>query len=153
MRASDAIRRSGVAIEAHRTVHDAAAIMEQAGVGALAVLDGDDLVGIVTDRDLVRRVLAKGLPGDARVDAVMSCPVFIIDADADLHDAFAMFHTHAVRRLAVTRRGRFVGMITVDDLLIDLAHDLTDLARPITAEVLHAHHDSPVPAAAQASAP
>lgn len=37
-------------------------------------------------------------------------------------------------------------MITVDDLLVDLAADLSDLARPVTAEVLFAHHDSPVPA-------
>jgi len=44
------------------------------------------------------------------------------------------------------RGAQFVGMITLDDLLIDLAADLGDLARPVTAEVLFAHHDSPVPA-------
>ena len=69
-----------------------------------------------------------------------------IDAEADLHGAFTLFRTHAVRRLAVVREGRFVGMITVDDLLIDLAADLADLARPVTAEVLFGHHDVPVPA-------
>ena len=146
MRTIDGVRRSGVGIEPQRTIRDAAAIMEQAGVGSLAVIDGDRLVGIVTDRDLVRRGLACGLPTDARVDAVMTTPVLTIDGDADLHDAFALFRTHALRRLAVVRGERFVGMVTVDDLLVDLASDLYDLSRPVSAEVLTAQHDSGLPA-------
>ena len=146
MRTIETMRRSGVGIEPSRTVRDAAALMEQAGVGSLAVLDGDQLVGIVTDRDLVRRALAPGLASEARVDGVMSSPVIAIAADSDVHDAFAVFRTHALRRLAVTRDGQFVGMVTIDDLLVDLAADLTDLARPITAELLFAHHDAAAPA-------
>jgi CBS domain-containing protein len=146
MRTIDAIRRTGIAIEADRTIHDAAQIMEQAGVGALAVIDGDELVGMVTDRDLVRRAMVQRLAHDARIDGVMSTPVVTIDASADLHDAFGIFRTHAVRRLAVTDNGRFVGVISIDDLLIDLAADLADLARPVTAEAIFAHRDSPVPA-------
>ena len=146
MRTIDSIRRSGLGIAPGRTITDAARIMETAAVGSLAVVDGDDLVGIVTDRDLVRRGMAMGLSPEARVDGVMSTPVVTIDAEADLHGAFTLFRTHAVRRLAVVRDGRFVGMITVDDLLIDLAADLVDLARPVTAEVLFGHHDAPMPA-------
>jgi CBS domain-containing protein len=146
MRTIDGIRRSGLGIAPDRTITDAARIMETAAVGSLAVVDGEDLVGIVTDRDLVRRGLAKGMSPEARVDGVMSTPVVTIDAEADLHGAFTLFRTHAVRRLAVVRDGRFVGVISVDDLLIDLAADLVDLARPVTAEVLFGHHDAPVPA-------
>lgn len=146
MRTIEAVRRSGVGIGPERSIQNAAEVMEQAGVGALAIIDGDRLVGIATDRDLVRRGLAKGLSNGARVDAVMTAPVVTTDADADLHDAFALLRTHAVRRLAVVRSGQFVGMIALDDLLVDLAADLSDLARPVTAEVLFAHHDSPVPA-------
>ena len=57
-----------------------------------------------------------------------------------------MFRDHALRRLAVVDGEQFVGMISVDDLLVDLAGDLADLARPVAAEVLFAHHDSAVPA-------
>jgi CBS domain-containing protein len=146
MRTIDAVRRSGVGIGPERTIREAARIMEQAGVGALAVIDGERLVGIVTDRDLVRRGMARDLPADARVDAVMSAPVVTIDADADLHDTFALFRKHAVRRLALVRAGQFVGMVSIDDLLIDLAADLSDLARPVTAEVIFGHHDNPLPA-------
>ena len=94
--------------------------MEQTGVGSLAVIDDDRIVGIVTDRDLVRRGLALGRPSDARVDGIMSAPVVTIDADDDLHSAFALFRSHAVRRLAVVRdESSSLALITVDDLRDD----------------------------------
>lgn len=145
MRTIDAVRRSGIAVEPERTIRDTAAIMEQAGVGALAIVEGDRLLGIVTDRDLVRRGLARGLPLDARVDGVMTTPVVTIDSEADLHDAFGAFRTHGIRRLAVVRDACFVGMVSIDDLLVDIASDLADLARPIAAELLFAHRDPGVP--------
>lgn len=146
MRTIEAVRRSGVGIGPDRTIRDAAAIMEQSGVGSVAVIDDGRLVGIVTDRDLVRRGLARGLPSDSRVDGLMTSPVITIDADDDLHKAFALFRANAVRRLAVVRDDRFVGTVSVDDLLVYLAADLSDLVRPVTAEILFAHRDSPVPA-------
>lgn len=146
MRTIDAVRRSGVAIGPERSIRDAAAIMEQSGVGSLAVIDQGELVGIATDRDLVCRCLAQGLSAEGRIDSVMTMPVVTIDADADLRDAFALFRANAVRRLPVVSGGEFAGMITVDDLLVDVAADLADIAKPVTAEVLFAHHDSRVPA-------
>jgi CBS domain-containing protein len=146
MAVADAIRRSGVAVECDHTIRQAAEVMERSGVGALAVLDGGELVGIVTDRDLVRRALARGMSLDARIDAAMSTPVITIDAEADLHDAFRSFRQHSVRRLAVVRESRFVGMVSVDDLLIDLSNDLADLTKPVAAEIRSPHRDSDVPA-------
>lgn len=146
MRVIEGVRRSGHGIPPDGTVRQAASIMERAGVGALAVVEGERLVGIVTDRDLACKVVATGAPLDSRVDGVMSAPVVTIEADADLHDAFALFRTHGVRRLAVVRGQGFVGMITVDDLLIDLASDLSDLSRPVTGEVLFPQHVAQAPA-------
>jgi CBS domain-containing protein len=146
VRTIEGVRRSAVGVRTDQSIREAAMLMEQAGVGALAVLQEGRLVGIVTDRDLVRRALARGMDPAARIDGVMTEPVLTIDADSELHDAFAVFREHAVRRLAVMRDGRFVGMLTIDDLLMDVAADLSDLARPVTAEVLFAHRDSPVPA-------
>ena len=148
MRTIERLRRSGVSIGPDRPIQEAAAILDHAGVGALAVVDHDQITGIVTDRDLVRRAMARGFPSDARVDSVMTTPVITIDAEADLESAFELFRAHGIRRLPVVRDERFVGMITVDDLLIDLARNLDDLARPLTAEVVFGHHDSPVPTVA-----
>ena len=145
MRVSDLIRRSAVAVRAEQTVVDAASIMDRAGVGALVVVEGDRPVGIVTDRDLMRRALARALPPDARVDGVMSAPLITVDAADDAHDVFAVLRRHPIRRLPVTSSGRLVGMVTVDDLLVHMAADLSDLVRPVTAELLFAQHDAAVP--------
>lgn len=146
MRTIDATRGSAVAIGPERTVTDAAQLMEQAGVGALVVVDGQAVVGIVTDRDLVRRAMATGLAGDARVDGVMTSPVVTADADSDLRRTVALFKQHAVRRLPLVRDGAFVGMFTVDDALVGITQELDAVVRPVTAEMLFAHRDAGVPA-------
>jgi CBS domain-containing protein len=144
----EATRRSAIAIEPDRTVAQAAQLMERAGVGALVVLDNDAVVGIVTDRDLVRRVLARRLPADTRIDGAMTTQVITADADADISEAFSLFSSHAIRRLPIVSDGRFVGMFTVDDPQVATARDLGQLVEPITAEMLFAHRDSQPPVVA-----
>ncbi len=146
MRAIDVIHRSGVAIGPDRTIYEAAAVMEQSGVGMLAIVEQQQLLGVVTDRDLVRRALARGLPSDSRIDGVMTSPVVTIEADSDVREAFALFRSHGLRRLVVVRDGAFVGVISIDDLLVVVASELGDLCRPVTAELLFAHRDSGLPA-------
>lgn len=141
------IHRSGVGVGPDRTIGEVARVMERSGIGLVAVVDGDDLVGVVTDRDLVRRGLARGLPIDSRVDAVMSSPVLTIDADVDIHEAYDVFSLHRVRRLAVVDHGRFLGILSLDDLLVDAASDLVALVSPLAAEIAAPHRDSRVPTA------
>lgn len=147
MHAIEAARKSPVTIAPDHTITEAAAEMDRLAVGALVVVEEDGRpTGIVTDRDLVVRALARRLSPDARVDAVMSTDLVTLAPDADLRDALGVFEERAIRRLPLVSGDRLVGMITIDDLLVDLAADLADLARPVTAEVLYPHHDSPVPA-------
>jgi CBS domain-containing protein len=146
MRVRDGVRRSGITVESDETVQRSAAVMEEAGVGSLVVLDNGSIVGIVTDRDLVRRALARSLAPDARVDGVMSSPVVTIDADADLNTAYARFRDHAIRRLVVTVGDSVLGVLTVDDLLMNLSAQLADIARPVTAETIFGQRDAAVPA-------
>jgi CBS domain-containing protein len=146
MQAISRLRRSGIGVPPDRTIHEVAQLMNSSGIGAVAVIEDDILVGIVTDRDLVRRGLARGLPADARVDGVMSSPPLAIETDSDLAEAVAAFGKHAVRRLAVVDQGRFVGIISLDDLLLDLTRDLAALTSPLAAEVADPQRDSPPPA-------
>ena len=136
MRAIEAIRKRPAVIGADFSITEAARRMNEAVVGALVVMDGERPVGIVTDRDLVLRAVAHDLPGDARIDSVMSQDLVTLDANADLRDAFAIFRSHAIRRLPVVEDGRLVGLVSADDLLVDLAADLGDLVRPITGQVI-----------------
>ena len=146
MRIRDIAQRSPITVAPDATVRHAAELMEANGIGAVAVVQGESLVGIVTDRDIVRRAVARGLGGDTRIDGVMTSPVVTIEADADFRHAFDILHGHAVRRIAVTSDGRLVGMLSADDLLVCLASDLANLVRPVTAELLFAHRDPPLPA-------
>ena len=139
------LRRSATAVAVDATVSTAAGLMEAAGVGALVVVEDGKPVGIVTDRDLVRRAMARSLPPDARVDAVMTCPVITADADGDLRGTVGLFRSHAVRRLPLVRDGAFVGMFTTDDALVGITQELTAVVKPVTAEMLFAHRDPPVP--------
>jgi len=145
MRVGDVVQRAPITLPPHSTVRQAAQLMESKGVGSIVVVDGQRLVGIVTDRDIVRRAVARGLADDARVDGIMSAPVVTIDADADLRHAFDILNGHAVRRLAAVRDGVLVGILSVDDLLVCLSSDLANLARPVTAELLFAHRDPALP--------
>ena len=147
MKITDAVRRSTVAVEAGRSIVETAKVMEASTVGAVVVLDeAHRVVGIVTDRDIVRRAVASGVPLDGRIDSIMSTPVVTVDAAADLHSVCPLFRTHAVRRLPVVDSDRFIGMVTVDDLLMDLSADLADVVRPIAGETLFGHRDAAVPA-------
>jgi CBS domain-containing protein len=68
MKIIESVRRPKVIVAPDESIHTAAVLMEKTGVGALAVVDGQRLVGIVTDRDLVRRAIAQRTPDDARID-------------------------------------------------------------------------------------
>lgn len=85
MQIRDAIRKNPVTIAADASLADAAELMDRAVVGCLVVLDGDRPVGIVTDRDLVVRGLARRLPWDSRIDSVMSTELVTLDVTEDMH--------------------------------------------------------------------
>jgi CBS domain-containing protein len=147
MHAIDAARRQPVTIACDHTITEAAETMDRHAVGALIVVEPDGRpVGIVTDRDLAVRALARRAAPDARVDSVMSTELVTLLADADLRDAFRLFDEHPIRRLPLMADGRLVGMVTVDDLVVDLAGDLSRLARPVTGQVLFGHPEPAPPA-------
>ena len=142
----DAVRRGAVTTEAAATLWAAADAMDRAGVGSVLVVDGGRLVGIVTDRDIVVRAVARRLAPDARVDSVMSTALTTIDADAPLEEAIGVFAAQPVRRLPVLDGGEPIGVLTADDLLVDLVNDLGRVVRPVTAQVLFSGPEPHVPA-------
>lgn len=148
MRAGDAARKSPVTVRPDQSIMQAAQLMDEHAVGSLVVVDDDGaLVGIVTDRDITVRGVARNEPIDGRVDSVMSTDLMVLDADADLRDALKIFREHAIRRVPLISAGKVVGMITVDDLAVNLVADLTDLVRPIAGEVIFGHPEPAVPVA------
>ena len=147
MKARDATRHAPVQLPAHATIGEAARLMDTEAVGAVVITDSSTAqpIGIVTDRDLVVQALARDIPTDGRVDDVMSSGLVCIDADADLHEAVRLFATHPIRRLPVVSESELVGMLTIDDLMVDLASDLGNLAKGVTAQLLFGHRKPSLP--------
>jgi signal-transduction protein with cAMP-binding, CBS, and nucleotidyltransferase domain len=145
MRAVDAVRKPVTTIAADASIAEAAQLMDSRVIGALVVVDGQRPVGMVTDRDITVRGVARGMPADARVDAVMTPGVIAIDADVELRQALPILHSHAIRRLPLVRDGQVVGMLTTDDLLIDLVSDLGEIVRPITGQVVFGYAETTHP--------
>lgn len=146
MQARDAIRKPPVTIDVGATIRAAAAQMDQSVVGALMVTDGGALVGIVTDRDLVVRCIARAVDAGARIDSMMSTDPVTIDASADLRDALQIFRTQVFRRLPVLEGAEIVGMLSVDDLVVNLVSDLGNLVRPVAGQVLFGSPEPTPPA-------
>jgi signal-transduction protein with cAMP-binding, CBS, and nucleotidyltransferase domain len=88
------------------------------GVGALLVTDGDDYVGIVSDKRLSREGVAKGLNMEATtVRAIMRSEMLLIESDQPVREAQAMMKANGVRHLVVTEAGKIVGIVTISDLI------------------------------------
>jgi signal-transduction protein with cAMP-binding, CBS, and nucleotidyltransferase domain len=139
MRAREAIRRAPVTAAPETSVAEIAKTMNDAVVGAVVIVEGGAPIGIVTDRDLVTRVVAQGIDVESPVIDVMSINLVTLDAGADLRDAIPLFASHAVRRLPLVDEGQMVGMLSLDDLIIDVVFDLSSLVRPLVGEVIFGH--------------
>jgi CBS domain-containing protein len=99
---------------------DAAGLMATHDIGVLPIAEGDRLVGVITDRDLVLRVLASRKdPGTVRLgDIATTRGVETVTPDTQLADARAIMATKRIRRLPVVKDGKLVGMLSLGDVAI-----------------------------------
>ncbi|HDI01868.1 MAG TPA: CBS domain-containing protein [Candidatus Bathyarchaeota archaeon] len=104
------------------TIADVARIMDEQGIGSVIVVSSDgEPVGVITARDIVRKVVAKGkAPEQVRASEVMSSPPIAIEDDQDVREAARMMARLDVRRLVVKHKGKMVGIVTSKDLLATL---------------------------------
>lgn len=101
------------------SIAGAAKTMRVARVGSLFVKKGRQLVGVVTDTDIVRRAVASGKPlGKLTVEKIMTTPICTIEGSQSVDDAQDMMADLGVRHLGVTKNGEIVGIVSVRDLLL-----------------------------------
>lgn len=118
---SDILRRKGTEIRSaapDETVLEAISRMAEHGVGALLVMRGDQLVGLLSERDYTRKVILKGLRSrDTAVEAVMSSPVLTISPDATVRQGLAMMTDKYIRHLPVSDDSGVIGVVSIGDLV------------------------------------
>ena len=116
----DIMTRDVEMITSKATVQEAAKKMQDLNVGALPVFDGDNLTGMLTDRDLVMRVLAEGRnPKTVTVSEAISKDVVFCFEDDGVDKASQLMAQHQIRRLPVmSSTKRLVGIVTLGDVAV-----------------------------------
>jgi CBS domain-containing protein len=105
-------------IPSERTVLEAAQTMAEKRIGSLLVIEAGEMVGIVTETDVVRKVIAARLPASStRVAAVMNSPLIQIDINCTVREASRLMAKERIRHLAVTEENKVVGLLSVRDLV------------------------------------
>jgi CBS domain-containing protein len=113
----DIMTKNVVTIEVNRTALEAAKIMAEKGISSLIVLNDKDPVGIVTERDFVKKICIKELNvSRVKVNEVMSKIRTFADPEIPIEVAVQRMVNHKIRRLPIMEDGKVVGIITVTDL-------------------------------------
>ena len=109
------------------SVLEAALAMRLNEIGCVLVSDARSVVGIVTDRDLAARVVAAGRdPRLTRLGDIMSSPIVTLDVGAPHAEALRLMRERGIRRVPLVEGKRVVGMVTLDDLLLERAATLEE---------------------------
>jgi CBS domain-containing protein len=112
----DVMTSDPATVEASATVQDAAQLMDQKDIGAVLVVENGEVQGIVTDRDIAVRVVAKGNGPDASVREAATTDLESLSPDDSIEDAIHKMEQADVRRLPVVEDGKPVGIISLGDL-------------------------------------
>ncbi len=117
-------------LDRSETVLKAAVTMAEKGVGSIVVLSGGKPAGILTDRDIVVRVVREGLdPKATVVGDVMTADLLTVTSDVEPLEAAARMRARQVRRLPIVgSKGELIGLLTLDDLLHHFGRGLDTLA-------------------------
>lgn len=113
----DVVTRSVVSVDASASCLDAARIMRDRGIGSIAVADGGEIVGLVTERDLVVRLVADGLPADLPVARAVRRDLPRVSLDASEAVCAELMRRHVSRHLLVEHEGDVVGVVSMRDLI------------------------------------
>ncbi|MDH5620010.1 MAG: DUF294 nucleotidyltransferase-like domain-containing protein, partial [Gammaproteobacteria bacterium] len=132
------ISRPPVSIGSDTSIQQVAAKMVEDRVSAMLITDAGDLCGIVTDRDIRERVVARGRPGDLPVTEVMTTSPITLDGDAHAYEAAMMMMQNNIHHLPITSDGALIGMVSRSDFMrLETEHPLylvSDIGKQTSAE-------------------
>ncbi|MCX7694506.1 MAG: CBS domain-containing protein [Caloramator sp.] len=137
MKVKDIMTREVVTVTPTTPVTEVASLMKSYNIGSVPVCEGNRVVGIITDRDIVLRDVAYGKnPSEVLARDVMTVGLTTINSDKDIHDAARLMAEKQIRRLPVVEDGRLVGMLALGDIAVtnrlhdDAGEALSDISKP-----------------------
>ncbi len=114
-----------ITIDFNKTVYEAAELMTNKSIGCLVVTRNDVPVGMVTERDFVRRIIAKKLSYDVKVSEIMSQYLITVGPDTSLKEASRLMSTNKIRRLPVLKDSKLVGIVVASDFVRNVGKKTT----------------------------
>ncbi|PIX51167.1 MAG: hypothetical protein COZ52_00315, partial [Candidatus Aenigmarchaeota archaeon CG_4_8_14_3_um_filter_37_24] len=118
MQVKDAMNPKVISASKDISIKEAARTLTKHEIGSLIIVEDEKIVGVITESDIIRKVVATGLdPSVTLVEEMMTKDVITIDADAELNDACQTMVDHKIKRLPVLDGGQLVGIITTTDII------------------------------------
>ncbi len=114
---AEAMTQKPITVTSTTTVEQCTQIMSRNKVGSVVVQDKGEFVGILTERDIVRKVVAQGISPHKKVKEFMSSEMLTIEPDQDIFEAIALMRDADIRHLPVVSDGQLLGLVTIKDLL------------------------------------
>jgi CBS domain-containing protein len=121
----DIMTKEVVTIDAHQTVFEAAQLMSDKGVGCVLVMVQGFPVGIITERDMVKRVVAKRSSVDQKVTDVMTKTLITVEPNTSIREAARVMSSNNVRRLPVLKENKLVGIVVATDFVRNVGKKTT----------------------------
>lgn len=113
----DIMTKEVITIEANKTVFEAAKVMSEKDLSCLIVVIKAFPVGILTERDIVRRIVAKRASPDTKITEVMTKNLITVEPETSLREAARIMSTNKIRRLPVLKQNKLVGIIAASDFV------------------------------------
>ena len=134
LKVRDTMTGSPRSIDASTSVVEAAQLMREGHIGSLPITDDEQLVGMITDRDIAMRVVAEAADHtNTSVGDVSSRDLVTVEPDEDLDEALQLMARHQVRRLPVVENGRLVGIVAQADIALSENEKTAKLVEAISA--------------------
>jgi CBS domain-containing protein len=128
-----------IVIDSEETVHKAVQEMNRHKIASLLVRKGGKDVGMLTERDILERVVQKGFnTKETRIEDVMSTPIHYLDEDSTIGEAAKMMVSLMVKKLLVEREGQAVGIVTIKDVIQSLISQHNDVLEEWEKNILEA---------------
>jgi len=117
LKIEDIMVKEVITIDEGSTVKEAADVMNRFEIGCLIVTDNGKAVGIITERDLLKRVISQAKNSRrTKVSVVMSRPIIVVEPDMDLEEAAKLMFKLKIKKLPVVESGQLKGLVTLSDL-------------------------------------
>lgn len=106
-------------LNSNDSIAKAADMMKKINVGSIPVVENNKLVGIVTDRDIILRNVAKGDSSNQAISQVMTQDIVSVTPDTDVHEAADIMAQNQIRRLPVVQDGSLLGIVSIGDMAVE----------------------------------